>query len=83
MVSEGNGRRTFALVLLCCASFIAVLDLTIVAIALPSVRRELGFSGGDAQWILTGFALSFGGLSCCSWAAPATFTVGGAYSYPG
>jgi len=65
MVSEGRGsagRKTFALVLLCCASFVAVLDLTIVAIALPSVRRELGFSGGGAQWILTGYALSFGGL---------------------
>src|SRR5215208_5120664 len=64
MVSEGggsSGRKTFALVLLCCASFVAVLDLTIVAIALPSVRRELGFSGGDVQWILTGYALSFGG----------------------
>ena len=51
-VSEGGrstGRKTFALVLLCCASFVAVLDVTIVAIALPSVRRELGFSGGDAQ----------------------------------
>src|SRR5215203_4379596 len=65
MVSEGRGsagRKTFALVLLCCASFGAVLDLTIVAIALPSVRRELGFSGGDVQWILTGYALSFLGF---------------------
>ncbi|CAN5711150.1 hypothetical protein BH20ACT12_BH20ACT12_10440 [soil metagenome] len=65
MVAEGGGsagRKTFALVLLCCASLVAVLDVTIVAIALPSVRRELGFSGGDAQWILTGYALSFGGL---------------------
>src|SRR5829696_5154776 len=65
MVSEGGGsagRKTFALVLLCCASFVAVLDVTIVAIALPSVRRELGFTGGDVQWILTGYALSFGGL---------------------
>src|SRR5215204_931830 len=65
MVSEGggsSGRKTFALVLLCCASFVAVLDLTIVAIALPSVRRELGFSGGDVQWILTGYALSFLGF---------------------
>ena len=51
-----------AVALLCSAQFIVVLDLTIVAIALPSVRRELGFSGGDAQWILTGYALSFGGL---------------------
>jgi EmrB/QacA subfamily drug resistance transporter len=59
---ESTRRKTFALVLLCCASFVAVLDVTIVAIALPSVRRELGFSGGDAQWILTGYALSFGGL---------------------
>ena len=42
MVSEGGERKTFALVLLCCASFVAVLDLTIVAIALPSMRRELG-----------------------------------------
>ncbi|HET9927971.1 MAG TPA: MFS transporter [Rubrobacter sp.] len=58
----GTRRKTFALVLLCCASFVAVLDLTIVAIALPSVRRELGFGGGDVQWILTGYALSFGGL---------------------
>ena len=65
MVSEGDGsagRKTFALVLLCCATFVAVLDVTIVAIALPSVRRELGFTGGDVQWILTGYALSFGGL---------------------
>src|SRR5215212_2436001 len=65
MVSEGGGsagRKTFALVLLCCASFVAVLDVTIVAIALPSMRRELGFTGGDVQWILTGYALSFGGL---------------------
>jgi MFS family permease len=65
MVSEGGGsagRKNFGLVLLCCASFVAVLDLTIVAIALPSVHRELGFSGGDAQWVLTGYAVSFGGL---------------------
>ena len=61
-VGESVGRKTFALVLLCSASFVAVLDLTIVAIALPSVRRELGFSGSAAQWVLTGYALSFGGL---------------------
>jgi EmrB/QacA subfamily drug resistance transporter len=48
--------------LLCAASFIAVVDTTIVSIALPSMRRELGFSGADAQWILNGYALAFGGL---------------------
>jgi MFS family permease len=55
-------RKNVALVLLCAASFIAVVDTTIVSIALPSIRRELGFSGADAQWILNGYALAFGGL---------------------
>ncbi len=40
----------------------AVVDTTIVSIALPSMRRELGFTGADAQWILNGYALTFGGL---------------------
>ena len=55
-------RKLLALFLLCLASFIAVVDTTIVSIALPSMRRELGFSGADAQWILNGYALAFGGL---------------------
>ena len=55
-------HKNFALVLLCTASFMAVVDTTIVSIALPSMRRELGFSGADAQWILNGYALAFGGL---------------------
>ena len=55
-------RKRLALFLLCLASFIAVVDTTIVSIALPSMRRELGFSGADAQWILNGYALTFGGL---------------------
>jgi hypothetical protein len=29
---------------------------------LPSMRWEMGFSGADAQWILSGYALGFGGL---------------------
>src|SRR5215216_6009947 len=55
-------RKRLALFLLCLASFIAVVDTTIVSIALPSMRRELGFTGADAQWILNGYALTFGGL---------------------
>jgi EmrB/QacA subfamily drug resistance transporter len=55
-------RKNLALALLCLASFIAVVDTTIVSIALPSMRRELDFSGADAQWILNGYALAFGGL---------------------
>jgi EmrB/QacA subfamily drug resistance transporter len=55
-------RKHLALFLLCLASFIAVVDTTIVSIALPSMRRELDFTGADAQWILNGYALTFGGL---------------------
>jgi MFS family permease len=55
-------RKRLALFLLCLASFIAVVDTTIVSIALPSIRRELGFTGADAGWILNGYALTFGGL---------------------
>ena len=39
----------------------AVVDDTIVTIALPSMRRELGFAGADAQWVLNGYALDV----CC------------------
>jgi EmrB/QacA subfamily drug resistance transporter len=54
--------KRLALFLLCLASFMAVVDTTIVSIALPSMRRELGFTGADAGWILNGYALTFGGL---------------------
>src|ERR671911_2065160 len=60
--SEVSARKRLALFLLCLASFIAVVDTTIVSIALPSMRRELGFTGADAGWILNGYALAFGGL---------------------
>ena len=51
-----------ALFLQCAAAFMAVADTTIVSTALPSIRRELGFSGAGAQWILNSFTLTFGGL---------------------
>jgi EmrB/QacA subfamily drug resistance transporter len=57
-----EARRRLALFLLCLASFMAVVDNTIVTIALPSMRRELGFLGADAQWVLNGYVLAFGGL---------------------
>ena len=55
-------RRRSALALLCAASFLAVVDTTIVSIALPSIRRVMGFSAGGSQWVLNAYALVFGGL---------------------
>jgi EmrB/QacA subfamily drug resistance transporter len=56
------GRERLALFLLCLASFMAVVNDTIVTIALPSMRWDLGFSGADVQWVFNGYMLAFGGL---------------------
>jgi MFS family permease len=51
-----------AIALLCAVQFVAVLDTTIVAVALPSIERDLGFSTATLQWVVTGYTLAFGGL---------------------
>jgi MFS family permease len=55
-------RSTVTLVLLCSAQFLIVLDVTIVAIALPDIRDDLGFSASSLQWVLSAYTLTFGGL---------------------
>ena len=44
------------------ASFMVVLDFSIVNVALASIQRELGFPAAAAQWVVTGYAITFGGL---------------------
>ena len=51
-----------ALTLLCAAQFVVVLDTTIVAVALPAIREDLGFSVAGLQWVLTAYTLTFGGF---------------------
>jgi EmrB/QacA subfamily drug resistance transporter len=48
--------------LLCMAQFMVVLDVTIVAIALPRVQADLGFTTTGLAWVVTAYTLSFGGL---------------------
>jgi EmrB/QacA subfamily drug resistance transporter len=55
-------RRWWALALLCAAFFMVLLDGTIVLVALPSIGADLGFSEQGLQWVLSAYALSFGGL---------------------
>jgi EmrB/QacA subfamily drug resistance transporter len=55
-------RRWKALVLLCAAFFMVVLDVAIVNVALPSIQTELHFSDDDLQWVITAYALTFGGF---------------------
>jgi EmrB/QacA subfamily drug resistance transporter len=51
-----------ALALLCVVQFMVVLDIAIVNVALPSIKIDLGFSQGDLQWVISAYALVFGGF---------------------
>jgi MFS family permease len=55
-------RRWLILAVIGVAQLMVVLDATIVNIALPSAQRALGFSVTDRQWVITAYALAFGGL---------------------
>jgi EmrB/QacA subfamily drug resistance transporter len=55
-------RRWWALALLCAAFFMVILDGTIVLVALPSVGADLHFSKQGLQWVVSAYALTFGGL---------------------
>src|SRR4029077_15944046 len=50
------------LALILVAAFMVVLDFSIVNVALPSIERELHMPADAVQWIVTGYAISFGGL---------------------
>ncbi|MEU9283142.1 MFS transporter [Streptomyces sp. NPDC048275] len=57
-----NANRWKALVFIALAQLMVVLDATIVNIALPSAQQDLGISDGNRQWVITAYALAFGGL---------------------
>ena len=61
-LSTPDPRRWRALALLCGAFFMVVLDATIVLVALPSIQADIGFSEQSLQWVLSAYALTFGGL---------------------
>ncbi|WP_019930502.1 MFS transporter [Nocardia sp. BMG111209] len=57
-----HAARWWVLAVLAAAQLMVVLDATVVNIALPEAQRALGFSDGDRQWVVTGYALAFGSL---------------------
>jgi len=62
VLNTPDPRRWWALALLCGAFFMVILDGTIVLVALPSIGADLGFSEHGLQWVLSAYALTFGGL---------------------
>lgn len=61
-MKTGGVWRWWALALLCAAQFVDVLDVNAVVVALPSMGRDLGFSDGSLQWVVTAYVLFFGGF---------------------
>jgi EmrB/QacA subfamily drug resistance transporter len=61
MSMEGR-NRWLALVVLCLGDLMIVLDVTIVGVALPSIREDLGFSETSLAWVVNAYLLTFGGF---------------------
>src|SRR6476469_8573375 len=54
-------RRWWALIVLCMGNLMIVLDTTIVNVALPSIRTDLGFTESSLAWVVNAYLLTFGG----------------------
>jgi EmrB/QacA subfamily drug resistance transporter len=61
-VSVEGRTRWLALVVLCCGDLMIVLDVTIVGVALPSIKEDLGFSEASLAWVVNAYLLTFGGF---------------------
>src|SRR5437667_2182064 len=59
---EPDPRRWQALALVCVAMFMTVLDVSIVNVALPSIKTSLNVAEKDLQWVITAYAITFGGF---------------------
>src|SRR6202165_2039685 len=60
--TEQSSGRWFALIVLCLGALMIVLDTTIVNVALPSIRQDLGFSETSLAWVVNAYLLTFGGF---------------------
>src|SRR3954452_1191799 len=54
--------RWIALYVLCLGDLMIVLDVTIVGVALPSIREDLGFTESSLAWVANAYLLTFGGF---------------------
>ena len=59
---EPDPLRWKALAIVCAAFFMTVLDVSIVNVALPSIGKALHFSESNLQWVITAYAITFGGF---------------------
>src|ERR687897_1648591 len=62
MTIADTRTRWLALLLLCLGDLMIVLDVTIVGVALPSIKEDLGFSDSSLAWVVNAYLLTFGGF---------------------
>ena len=60
--SNVKQHPVLALAVIACAQLMVILDATIVNVALPTIHRSLHFSASSLEWVITAYALTFGGL---------------------
>src|SRR6516164_7896832 len=61
-MGELDPRRWKALAVVCAAYFMTILDVAIVNVALPTIGKDLNFSRDNLQWVITAYAITFGGF---------------------
>ena len=60
-IGTKSDRRWSALALIVTAQFMVILDVAIVNVALPSIKSDLNFSQTNLQWVVSAYAIMFGG----------------------
>src|SRR5689334_16410858 len=59
---NSDSRRWWALAVVIAAQFMVILDVAIVNVALPAIKTDLHFSQASLQWVITSYAILFGGV---------------------
>ncbi len=62
MQPAANQRRWTALAVIALAQFMVIMDTSIIGIALPDIRSDLGFGPEDLSWVFNAYVIAFGGL---------------------
>src|SRR6476661_7297373 len=61
-MTAAQSAKRWTLILCCLAQFMVVLDVSVVNVALPAIRADLGFSVVDLQWVVNAYTLTFAGF---------------------
>ena len=61
MTTDSGRRRWAALAVIVTAQFMVILDVAVVNVALPSIKTDLNFSDESLQWVVSAYAIFFGG----------------------